>query len=118
MLIVYNKTGSNTSDYCRMLKNSTIILSVIYILVSCQGILGKNNDFQEVLGGIICQENIHPYVWSCFTLSPGSIPLVGLSWLNNASYFLFSSGLTRKLILGAGVPRGAAATLKKRNIKI
>jgi hypothetical protein len=45
-----------------------------------------------------------------FTFSPGRKPFCGLSWSNRASYFRFSSGLTRKLMLGAGVPRGAAAT--------
>lgn len=45
------------------------------------------------------------------TLSPGRSPLTGFSWSNSASYFLFSSGLTKKLMLGAGVPLGASATL-------
>ena len=45
------------------------------------------------------------------TLSPGSRPFSGRSWSNKVSYFLFSSGFTRKLMLGAGVPLGAAATL-------
>ena len=74
----------NVSRVIRNLSPTSRIFSTHVLITSCRPRKNTHGNWQKI--------NVN------HTLSPASFSSTGCSWSNRASYFLFSSGFTRKLI--------------------